>query len=128
MGKEQTRRLGRPYEHIDRQCLKSLKSLGGLTPDMLSELCGDHSFTKEQMDEYGEAKEVIFRDLVRKDTAKYCPEIPGSVAFIKWAKSKGVRMSCVTNAPRLSAECMLTELGVLYLFEHLVIGAECPRG
>lgn len=68
-------------------------------------------------------KEALFRASVTalEPTA-------GTLAVFDWAKSRGVGIAVVTNAPRANAELMLNGLKLANRIDTLVIGDELPRG
>ena len=68
-------------------------------------------------------KEALFRASVT-----HMQPIAGAVEVVEWARSRGVRIAVVTNAPRANAELMLNGLGLADRIDALVIGDELARG
>lgn len=68
-------------------------------------------------------KEALFRASVThlKPTA-------GALEVFEWARSRGVPIAVVTNAPRANAELMLNGLELADRIDALVIGDELARG
>jgi HAD superfamily hydrolase (TIGR01509 family) len=69
------------------------------------------------------SKESRFRDLASARNALL--PMDGLIDLIASLQSCNFRIACVTNAPRINAEFMLRQLGLLERFEHLIIGEEC---
>jgi HAD superfamily hydrolase (TIGR01509 family) len=70
------------------------------------------------------AKEAAFR---ARAQAGIDP-MPGLMELLDWADTNTVPYACVTNAPRLNAELILTGLGLKGRFEHVVIADEIAHG
>lgn len=68
-------------------------------------------------------KEALFRASVT-----HMNPIAGVQKVFDWARSRGVRIAVVTNAPRANAELMLNGLALADRIDALVIGDELPRG
>ena len=68
-------------------------------------------------------KEALFRA-----SATRMNPIAGALKVFDWARSRGVRIAVVTNAPRANAELMLNGLALADRIDALVIGDELPRG
>jgi HAD superfamily hydrolase (TIGR01509 family) len=68
-------------------------------------------------------KEAVFRKLA---AGKIQP-VPGLMALLAIADAADVPMVAVTNAPRLNAEILLAELGIMDRFQAVVIGDELPH-
>jgi HAD superfamily hydrolase (TIGR01509 family) len=71
-----------------------------------------------------DAKEAAFRARAR---AGIVPT-PGLMELLDWADANAVPYACVTNAPRLNAELILTGLGLKRRFQHVVIADEITHG
>ncbi|WP_226621732.1 HAD family hydrolase [Alloyangia pacifica] len=96
----------------------------------LSDIHGRHNldafpelFPGEDAQSLSDLKEARFRDKLEDGHAP----MPGALALIAAARSKGWRIAVVTNAPRVNAEAMLGAIGLRDSFELLVIGDECAR-
>jgi HAD superfamily hydrolase (TIGR01509 family) len=70
------------------------------------------------------AKEAAFRDRARAGIEP----TPGLMELLDWADANAVPYACVTNAPRLNAELILTGLGLQKRFKHVVIADEIAHG
>ncbi|WP_238547648.1 HAD family hydrolase [Meridianimarinicoccus roseus] len=68
-------------------------------------------------------KEARFRDRLDADV----PPMPGTVALLETARSRGWGLAVVTNAPRVNAATMLAAIGLTDAFDTIVIGEECTR-
>ncbi|RDV00749.1 HAD family hydrolase [Trinickia dinghuensis] len=68
-------------------------------------------------------KEALFRASVT-----HMEPAAGALKIFEWARSRGVGIAVVTNAPRANAELMLNGLGLADRIDTLVIGDELPRG
>jgi HAD superfamily hydrolase (TIGR01509 family) len=71
-----------------------------------------------------DAKEAAFRARARAGIEP----TPGLLDLLAWADANAVPYACVTNAPRLNAELILTGLGLKSRFEHVVIADEIAHG
>jgi HAD superfamily hydrolase (TIGR01509 family) len=69
-------------------------------------------------------KEQAFRRLV----AGRIQPLPGLMALLAQADRANVPMVAVTNAPRLNAELLLSDLGIADRFKAVVIGDELAHG
>lgn len=88
---------------------------GKLFPDM----------EESKLLEMAELKESVYRELLAKEGLE---ALAGVHDMVDAVLAAGIRASCVTNAPRLNAEAVLTATKLRDKFEHLVIGDECERG
>jgi HAD superfamily hydrolase (TIGR01509 family) len=70
------------------------------------------------------AKEAAFRARARAGIA---PTL-GLLDLLDWADANGVPYACVTNAPRLNAELILSGIGLTRRFQHVVIADELAHG
>jgi HAD superfamily hydrolase (TIGR01509 family) len=68
-------------------------------------------------------KEALFRASVT-----HLQPIAGALQVFEWARSRGVPIAVVTNAPRANAEMMLNGLELADRIDALVIGDELARG
>jgi HAD superfamily hydrolase (TIGR01509 family) len=69
-------------------------------------------------------KEAAFRALARTRIAP----TPGLLDLLAWAQTNEVPCACVTNAPRLNAELILSSLALQTRFAALVLADDLPHG
>lgn len=95
--------------------------MGATNDAIMRELFSDVPESHHQ--ELAARKEALFRASVTdlQPTA-------GALEVFEWARSRGVGIAVVTNAPRANAELMLNGLGLADRIDTLVIGEELPRG
>jgi HAD superfamily hydrolase (TIGR01509 family) len=73
--------------------------------------------------ELADRKEALFRASVTR-----LEPTAGTLEIFEWARSRGVGIAVVTNAPRPNAELMLSGLKLADRIDALVLGEELPRG
>ena len=71
---------------------------------------------------FADRKEARFRQL----SATLEP-IPGLLKLLAYAQTHGIGRVVVTNAPRANANHMLSALGLLDAFAHVVVAEDLPR-
>jgi len=76
-----------------------------------------------EADAMSEAKEAAFRDAHPE-----LDPLPGLLDFIDAARSHGLRLALVTNAPRANADHVLSALGLTPHFNEIVTVDAVPRG
>lgn len=81
-------------------------------------------FPQENAQAMSDAKEAAFR--TRLGTS--AEPMPGLLALLDRAKSEGLPVAVVTNAPRDNADAMLTAIGLADRLPLRIIGDECVRG
>lgn len=79
--------------------------------------------TLAQVDAESSAKEARFRDRARGRLAP----LPGLIQLMEAARSAGIPMAAVTNAPRENAEFIIEQCGLAPFLQTLVLGSECAR-
>ncbi|WP_417724146.1 HAD family hydrolase [Salipiger sp.] len=102
-----------------------------LTPAIYaSDIHGTHNldsfpklFPGEDAQGLSDAKEAMFRDRLGDGAAP----MPGLVALLDLAATRGWATAVVTNAPRPNALHMLDAIGLRARFDPVVIGDECTR-
>ncbi|CAN5673465.1 hypothetical protein BH24ACT22_BH24ACT22_09650 [soil metagenome] len=87
---------------------------GRLNPDVVKDLLPH--FSDEEGREIAEAKEVDFRE--RTDELE---PLPGLTNFLEEARSKGLKLALVTNAPKDNVGAVLTGLGLEDAFDSEVL-------
>jgi len=68
-------------------------------------------------------KEAMFRRLA----AEQLEPVSGIYKVKKWIEDRGLKRAAVTNAPRPTAELMISKLGLSDFFEALILGSECDH-
>jgi HAD superfamily hydrolase (TIGR01509 family) len=82
------------------------------------------AMTVSEQTAIADAKEAAFRARARAGIEP----TPGLFELLDWADTNAVPYACVTNAPRLNAELILTGLGLKRRFQHVVIADEITHG
>ncbi len=86
---------------------------------------GGSSMTTEEIARIVERKETAFRESV-KDCVK---PIKGSVEFVRWLASRGVKLAAGSSAPRVNVEYVLDWLQIRdYFGDRVVAGDEVKNG
>ncbi len=82
------------------------------------------NLSARQQNEIADSKEAAYRGMLPNSGLQ---TLPGLIHLLDWAKARGIRTAVVTNAPRASAEAVLSALGLLHRFHALIIGEECAK-
>ncbi len=77
------------------------------------------------LERYSLEKEVVYRDLLRRDGAK---PLPGVREWLAWAKAHGWRQALATMAPRENIDVTLAALGLADAFEAIVSAEDVQQG
>lgn len=93
------------------------KLSGRRNKEILTTLLGD--LTSEQIQEYAEEKESIYRDLYSKNIR----EVKGLTTLLDFLKQKGIKIVIATTAPKRNREFVIDCLKI-HEFLDLVIGDE----
>jgi HAD superfamily hydrolase (TIGR01509 family) len=97
------------------------KFSGRLNPDIVAELLP--RLDRAANLDLCERKEALFREL----TPQLDP-LPGVIKLIDGARSAGVGLALVTNAPRINADHMLAALGLADVWDTVVVAEEVGPG
>lgn len=77
-----------------------------------------------EIEQLAAKKELCFRE----SAANCLVELAGLTPLLQTAKTAGLRLAAVTNAPRLNADFLLDQLNIRHFFETVVLGEECQFG
>lgn len=94
---------------------------GRLNPDVLEDLLPH--FSEEEGREVVEAKEEDFRH-----SAGDLEPLPGLMAFLEEARSKGLKLALVTNAPEKNVHSLLYSLNLENTFDAKLLAGEVGAG
>ena len=104
--------------------------IGDVTPhygktnaDLMS-MVFDRPLSHREVEEYGEEKERLYRELYAADMAP----TPGLVDFLKELKANGLRAVVATSAPKSNVDFLLNGLKIRNLFDLVVDAGHVSRG
>ncbi|CDP09369.1 unnamed protein product [Coffea canephora] len=99
-----------------------IKRMNGLHNDELCHLLfPDWDFDRAM--KFMDDKEAMFRRLAPEQLKP----VNGLDKLCKWIEERGLKRAAVTNAPKESAELIISMLGLDDFFELIVLGSECER-
>jgi beta-phosphoglucomutase family hydrolase len=81
--------------------------------------------TPERVERIGEAKEELYRDLVRRDGIS---PLPGVVDWLQLLQREGWRQAIASAAPRANVEVILEALSATQLFQAIVSAEDVRHG
>lgn len=94
---------------------------GRLNPNIVADLLPE--LDAQQSNALIERKEARFRDL-----ADRLEPLPGLAEIMAWARTRGIALALVTNAPRENAFFMLAALDLEAAFPTIVLGEDAAAG
>mgnify|MGYP000438083916 CR=1 FL=1 len=103
------------------EILKEYK--GGGTLELMTSVFGD-MYTKEELKQMTDDKEVIFRDIYK---SKIYP-IEGLKKFLDNLKESNISLSIGSNAIRKNVIMTIEELGITNYFSSIICGDEVSKG
>jgi len=103
------------------EILKEYK--GGGTLKLMSDVFGD-SYSKKELKEMSDYKEVIFREIYK---GKIYP-IKGLINFLDNLTESNILLSIGSNAIRKNVEMTIEELGITNYFSSIICGDEVSKG
>ena len=101
-----------------------LSSFGQRNDAVISQLVGAAA-TPDRIGEIANAKERLYRDLIRKNGI---PPLPGVVSWLRRLHEQGWFQAIASSAPRLNIDAVLDALGSAQYFEGIVSAEEVQRG
>ena len=101
-----------------------LETFGQRNHNVLTDWLGEQT-SIERIDAVGDAKEAVFREIVR---ARGLTALPGGVAWTARLREHGWRQAIATSAPRANAETMLDALGIAHCFDAVVSSEDVSAG
>jgi beta-phosphoglucomutase len=84
----------------------------------------DRTLTPAEVEEYGEEKERLYRELY----AAHMAPLPGLIEFLGELKAKGLRAIVATSAPKSNVDFLLDGLKIRPLFDVVVDAGHVSRG
>ncbi len=103
------------------EILKEYK--GGGTLELMTSVFGN-MYTKEELEQMSDDKEVIFRDIYK---SKIYP-IEGLKKFLDNLKESNISLSIGSNAIRKNVIMTIEELGITNYFSSIICGDEVSKG
>ncbi len=82
------------------------------------------AMSAEQLHEYSEEKESLFRSLYHR----YLAPVFGLLEFLEAAKKENIPMAVATSAPKSNADYILDGLNIRHYFDGLVCGSDVNEG
>ena len=101
-----------------------LSSFGQRNDAVISQWLGAAA-TADRIAEIGNAKEQLYRDLIRKNGI---PPLPGVATWVRRLHEQGWFQAIASSAPRLNIDAVLDALGSAQYFEVIVSAEEVQRG
>jgi beta-phosphoglucomutase len=101
-----------------------LSSFGQRNDAVISQWLGAAA-TADRTAEIGNAKEQLYRDLIRKNGI---PPLPGVATWVRRLHEQGWFQAIASSAPRLNIDAVLDALGSAQYFEVIVSAEEVQRG
>ena len=101
-----------------------LASFGRRNDAILSQWLGSAA-TPERIERVGNAKEVRYRDLVRKNGM---PPLPGVAKWLQELHEQGWRQAIASAAPRANVDAILKALGAADYFQAIVSAEDVHLG
>ena len=99
---------------------KEFTGLFGQRNDAIIRTILKREVTPGEIEEIALDKEETFRSSVKGNVMA----LPGAVALIKTLNGQGVKMAIASSAPPENIQLLLSSLGILECFQHLVSGKE----
>jgi HAD superfamily hydrolase (TIGR01509 family) len=115
------RELLAPHGIVVEDDLYRRKFSGRLNPDIVAELLP--RLDRAANLDLCERKESLFRAMT-----PHLDPLPGVVALIASARAAGIAVALVTNAPRINADHMLKALGLVDVWDAVVVAEEVGIG
>jgi beta-phosphoglucomutase len=100
------------------------QKISGKKNDQIFNLVFDRELTQEEIQEYTEEKEAIYREIYKPEIK----EISGLLETIKTLKQKGLRLAIATTAPEKNRQFALDVLGLEEQFEIILGDEHVTRG
>jgi beta-phosphoglucomutase len=84
----------------------------------------DRKLSAQEVSQYGEEKEQLFRDLYEKDIV----EVKGLTKFLEEAKRMNIKMAIGTSAPRSNVDFVLKHTGIGKYFSAILDESHVTHG
>lgn len=97
----------------------------GRRNDSIIDLWLGASSTPERIERIGNAKEELYRRLVRRDGIS---ALPGAASWLQWLHKHGWRQAVASAAPRANIETILEALSVTHFFQGIVSAEDVQKG
>ena len=99
------------------------KYFGKTNQDIFKEMAGN-KLTREQIDNLGEEKEQIYRDIYKD----FIAPVDGLIPFLNMLRSSGIKTAVATSAPTSNLDFVLDNLKVRHLFDAIVDASMVSKG
>jgi len=101
-----------------------LRSFGQRNDSIIAGWLGSGT-TPERVERIGNAKEELYRDLIRRHGIS---ALPGVASWLERLRQQGWRQAIASSAPRRNIEVILEALGAARCFEGIVSAEDVSRG
>lgn len=116
-------RMGQEYDAVMTH-EQFLATFGRTSREIIRELWGDRVASDEQVAQYDDRKEALFREILAADF----PAMDGAVDLIHQLHDAGVLMAVGSSGPADNVHLTLDSLGCRECFQAIVTGDDVTRG